>query len=94
LLVSVAFAAAVDIARQKVWTQSQIEAYWGVPVLVDIPEILTDEDLTVGRKKLARYTAYSLAAVAAYSVCLYGVYLKHNFILQQLDPVIQELVYR
>src|SRR5262249_36860412 len=44
LLVSIALAVAVDIARQKVWTQSQIETLWGLPVLVEIPTIVTDAD--------------------------------------------------
>jgi hypothetical protein len=31
---------------------------------------------------------------AAYSACLYVVYLKHGFVLRVLDPVLQNLVYR
>src|SRR5206468_8127218 len=44
LLLSVSFVVAFHIARQRIWTQSEVEALWGVPVLVDIPEILTDSD--------------------------------------------------
>ena len=94
LLVSIAFAAAVDIARQKVWTQSQIEALWGLPVLVEIPEIVTDADLAEARKTKYKILLASAASVVVYGLCLYGVYLKHNFILRQLDPLLQKYIYK
>jgi polysaccharide biosynthesis transport protein len=94
LAVSIGIALLVDIARQRVWTQSEIESLWGVPVMVDIPQILTDSDLAVVRRKKWVFAASSLAAMAVFSVCLYGIYLKHNSILQHLDPVLQRLVYR
>jgi hypothetical protein len=94
LLISVAFAVVVDIARQKIWTQSQIENMWGLPVLVDIPEILTDSDLLALRKKKYVYAAFSAAGAVVWSICLYGVYLKSGFVLQHLDPVLQKLVYK
>ena len=93
LAAAVGFAAVVDIARQKFWTQSEIEALWGVPVLVEIPEIVTDSDLAVIQKKKFAWTASSLAALGGYGFCLYMMYLKHAFILRQLDPIIK-LVYK
>jgi hypothetical protein len=65
-----------------------------VPILIDIPEILTDSDLAQIRKKKYAFAFSSVAALGAYSVCLYLMYLKHGFILQKLDPVLQKLVYR
>ena len=94
LLIAIAFAAAVDIARQKVWTQSQIETLWGLPVLVEIPEILTDADLAETRRKNWKLVLASAASVLVYGVCLYGVYLKHSFILRQLDPLLQRYIYK
>jgi hypothetical protein len=94
LLVSLVFAAAVDIARQKVWTQSQIEALWGLPVLVEIPAIVTDADLAQSRKRNYKILLASAASVLAYGLFLYGVYLKHHFILTQLDPLLQKFIYK
>ncbi len=94
LALSIGFAALVDIGRQKVWTQSQVEAFWGVPVLVDIPEILTDSDLKMRRRKKFVYAASSVAGALAWSVCLYVIYLKHGFILQHLDPILQKVIYK
>jgi polysaccharide chain length determinant protein (PEP-CTERM system associated) len=37
-------ALAVDFTSQKLWTQSEVERLLGVPVLVEIPEILTEEE--------------------------------------------------
>jgi uncharacterized protein involved in exopolysaccharide biosynthesis len=94
LAIAVAFALAVDVARQRVWTQAEIEAMWGVPVMVDIPAIVTDADQDVLRKKRMALVALSLAFIFFYGVCLYGVYVKHNSILRRLDPVLQRVVYR
>jgi succinoglycan biosynthesis transport protein ExoP len=94
LLIALATAVGVDIARQKVWTQTQAEAFWGTPVLVEIPEIVTDLDLAVARKKRIGFATSSVVFALLYSVCLYGIYLKHSFILRQLDPVIQKLIYK
>jgi succinoglycan biosynthesis transport protein ExoP len=94
LIIAIGFAVAVDVARQRVWTQTEIEAFWGTPVLIDIPEIVTDSDVAVQRKRKIVVTASSVGAAAAYSVCLYIMYIKHASILQHLDPVLQKLVYK
>src|SRR6185295_915675 len=91
---SIGFAFIVDLARQRIWTQSEIETLWNVPVMVDIPAIVTDADQVVLRKKKLAFATFFLAAFAVYTVFLYGVYLKQHYILQQLDPVLQTLVYR
>jgi len=92
--IAIVFAGSVDVARQKVWTQSQIEAFWGVPVLVDIPEIVTDVNPAEIRKKIFLVAASSVVATAAFSACLYVLYWKQAFVLQHLDPVLQKLVYK
>jgi polysaccharide biosynthesis transport protein len=94
LALSIGFAFIVDLARQRVWTQSEIETLWNVPVMVDIPAIVTDADQIVLRRKKLAFATFFLAAFAVYSVFLYGVYLKQHYILQQLEPVLQTLVYR
>jgi polysaccharide chain length determinant protein (PEP-CTERM system associated) len=94
LLISIALATGIDIVRQKVWTHSQIEALWGLPVLVEIPEIVTDSDLATARARNFRFLMASMAGALVYAGCLYGVYLKHNFILTQLDPLLQKLIYK
>jgi hypothetical protein len=91
---AIAFAFVIDLARQRVWTQSEIEALWGVPVMVDIPAIVSDADQVAMRKRKLAFATFFLAGFAVYSVFLYGVYLKQTYILQQLDPVLQTLVYR
>jgi hypothetical protein len=90
---SVAFAVVVDVARQKMWTQSEIENQWGVPVLIDIPEIVTDSDQAQLRNRRLALAASFAGAAAAYTSCLYLVYLKQDFVIQKLDPLIQGLIY-
>jgi polysaccharide chain length determinant protein (PEP-CTERM system associated) len=94
LMLAIGFAFIVDLTRQRVWTQSEIETLWGVPVMVDIPAIVSDGDQAELRKKRLAFATFFLAAFAVYGAFLYGVYLNNNYILQQLDPVLQTLVYR
>ena len=94
LAFAIGIALAVDVARQRVWTQSEIESFWGVPVMVDIPEIVTDADQVELKKKRLTLGGTVLVGVLLYSIFLYGVYMKHNFILQSLDPVLQRVVYQ
>ena len=94
LVLSLIFAIVVDIARQRIWTKTEIETFWGVPVLVDLPAILTDSDMTAARRKNWIFAASAAAAAMVLAVGLYGMHLKHDFILRQLDPVLQEIVYK
>ena len=94
LALSVGVALLVDTARQRVWTQSEIEAFWGVPVMVDIPEIVTDADIVAAQRRKWVVSAAAVGAFGLYSVCLYLFYLRTPYILQQLDPILQRVVYR
>jgi uncharacterized protein involved in exopolysaccharide biosynthesis len=92
--IGVGIAFLVDVMRQRVWTQSEIESFWGVPVMIDIPEIVTDGDVAVAQRHRRVVALSSVAASAVYSVCLYLLYLRTSYILEQLDPVLQKVVYR
>ncbi len=94
LLFSIAVAAVVDVSRQRIWTQSEIEAFWGVPVLVEIPSIVTDTDLAAEKKRGMAFAFTALFASGLYSAAMYVLYLKHGFILRALDPVLQKVVYK
>jgi len=83
----------VDIARQKVSTHSEIEHFWGVPVLVEIPAVVTDADVAAGRRRHVLVLLSSIGAAAAYGFCLYLVYLHPDVVIQPLDPILQRLVY-
>jgi succinoglycan biosynthesis transport protein ExoP len=91
LAIGIALALVTDVANQKIWTHSEIEHLLGGAVLAEIPEILTDADLVHARKKKTIFVASSIAAAAAYSVCLYMVYAHQGFILRQIDPLLQRL---
>jgi succinoglycan biosynthesis transport protein ExoP len=91
LLLGLAFAFIVDIGNQKMWTHADIEALLGATVLVEIPEIVTPDDLIAARKKRTNRIASLAAAAAVYAVCLYFVYIHGPFVLQHLDPLLQRL---
>ena len=91
LLLSVAFVVAIHIAHQRDVTCRA--PLLGVPVLVDIPEIVTDSDLAAGRRKQFFYVGCSAAGALVWSFCLYIVYHNPGFVLNQLDPILK-LVYK
>src|SRR5262249_52771214 len=61
LLISIAIAFIADISTQKIWTPSEVEALLGITVLAEIPQILTNSDLVVARKKRYTFIASSVA---------------------------------
>jgi polysaccharide chain length determinant protein (PEP-CTERM system associated) len=89
LFVGIAVAVIADIASQKVWTPSEVEALLGITVLAEIPEIVTPADIELIRRKRTRFIASSAAVFVVYTLCLYGIYVKQNFVLRQLDAVLQ-----
>jgi polysaccharide biosynthesis transport protein len=86
-----ALAVIVDIANQKMWTMSDVEALLGTTVLVEIPEIVTSSDLDKSRRKRMIYAASIAGLSVVYVACLYFVYLHQGFVLRHLDPFIQRL---
>lgn len=93
LFAGVVFAVAIDFIDQRIWTQSQLETLLGLTVLIEIPAIVTDTDLSLARRKRFTQTASSVALAAAYTGCLYLMYIKQEAVLGRLDPVIQKLMY-
>jgi len=91
LLASMVIAVIADVANQKMWTTSEIEALMGASVLVEIPEIVTESDLREARRKRKIYVASLAALSAVYGACLYFVYLHQTFVLMQLEPVLKKL---
>jgi polysaccharide chain length determinant protein (PEP-CTERM system associated) len=91
LLLGIAIAVVVDIAKQKLWTQSEIEGLLGATVLVEIPEIVTDADVALARRKRITFVASCVGAAMAYSIGLYFLYLHQASVLRHLDPVLQKL---
>jgi uncharacterized protein involved in exopolysaccharide biosynthesis len=93
LAFSIGLAVVIDVLRQRVWTASEVEAFWGAPVLIDIPEILTDSAVAAQRRNKLIYATSAVVSAAAYAVLLYFVYVNHEPIMRQLDPVLQRLIY-
>jgi polysaccharide chain length determinant protein (PEP-CTERM system associated) len=89
---SIALAFAVDCLNQKVWTLSGLENLVGVPVLVEIPEIVTAEDLSRARRRRCILASVALAGTLAYGGCLYLMYLQQSLILRRLEPLVERLM--
>jgi polysaccharide chain length determinant protein (PEP-CTERM system associated) len=91
LLIGIALAIIVDVANQKMWTLSEVEALLGTTVLVEIPEIVTPSDLDENNRRKKIYLASFTILSTVYGVCLYLAYLHQGFVLKQLEPVIKRL---
>lgn len=93
LVIGIILAVLVDVINQKIWTQSEIENLLGVTVLIEIPEIVTNSDLYLARRKKVTQAATGLALSAAYVSSLYLIYVNQAAVLRRLDPVIQRFMY-
>jgi uncharacterized protein involved in exopolysaccharide biosynthesis len=91
LLIGMALAVIVDVANQKMWTLSEVEALLGTTVLVEIPEIVTPSDLDESKRKRKIYLTSFTVLSAAYGFCLYLAYVHQSFVLKHLEPVIKRL---
>lgn len=87
-----AFAVLVDYSNPKLWTQGDIENLLGVPVLVEIPEIVTIEDRSVLRKRRIAHAALFVFFTTIYAAGLYLIYINQAFVLRHLDPIVDKLM--
>jgi hypothetical protein len=91
LLLGLSIAVIVDVANQKMWTLSEVEALLGTTVLVEIPEIATASDLIAAGRKRKIHLASLIVLSSAYGFCLYFAYIHQSFLLRHLEPVIKRL---
>jgi len=70
-----AMAFTVDLCDQKLWTHSEVEELLGTPILVEIAEIISDEDLQIKRRKRWINLSLSLVAAGTLFIGLYGVWV-------------------
>ncbi len=92
LFVGLAFGVAVDFSQQRIWTQSELEQLFKVPVLIEIPEITTDADLQGKHRRnvLQMATMLAMLAVSVLTVLLLYASPKLQFIIAQLlSPVVK-----
>jgi succinoglycan biosynthesis transport protein ExoP len=78
----------VDSLNHKVWTQSEIENALGALVLVEIPRIITEADLSLARKRKMAHALLFVVSAALYIGGLYFLYMKQSSVLRHLDPII------
>jgi len=91
LFLGLVLAAAVDLLQQKIWTQFELEHLLGAAVLAEIPEILTESDEKLARKRRMRVAASFAVLAAVHVSLLYFILMKQGFILRSLDPVLQKI---
>ena len=71
----IAMAFAVDLFDQKLWTDIEVERLLGAPVLVEIPEIITEEDLQNRNKKRLMYLFAFFVTSGIFLTAIYYVYV-------------------
>jgi len=75
LSVGVGMAYAVDSLDQTLWTHREVEELLGVPVLAEIPEIVTQEDLQNNKKRRRLSLLLLFVATGMVFAALYSVYV-------------------
>ncbi len=93
LAVSALIALSVDFADQKIWSHYELERLFGIPVVAEIPEIVTEADLRRARLKRIACTVAGLIAATTYAGGLYLVHLKQAAVLRGLDTLIERLMF-
>ena len=73
--IGLAAAFSVDVLDQKFWTHTEVEQLLGVPVLVEIPHIVTEEVLAL--RKRSRRIRLSVLLVSL-TVCLAAAYVVYS----------------
>jgi len=66
-----AMAFTVDLFDQKLWTHTEVETLLGTPVLVEVAEIFTEEDLQNRKRKRWIHFTLSILAVGVFCSALY-----------------------
>src|SRR5262249_5439626 len=94
LLISLGFAVVVDVFRQTICTPSQVEMFWNLPILADIPQIVTDSELRAFRRQKFVRAASSATVVIISTFLLYLIYQRPTIVMRSLVPVLQKLVYQ
>jgi len=70
-----AMAFAVDLFDQKLWTHTEVEKLLGTPVLGEVAEIVSEEDLQNRKKKRWIHLTLSILTVALFLAALYYAYV-------------------
>lgn len=70
----VALAFAVDLFDQKLWTHTEVEKLLGVPVLIEIPEIVTEADLQSRKRQRLRHLLLSFVTTGIFCAAIFSVY--------------------
>jgi polysaccharide chain length determinant protein (PEP-CTERM system associated) len=94
LAVGIIIALLVNILGGQVWTNRDLEKALEVPVLVEIPAIVTPADI---KKVMRRRLIHAFLLVALSGVYLSGIfylYHKQSIVLRLLDPVIEKIAER
>jgi len=66
---------AVDLCDQKLWTHTEVERLLGAPVLVEVAEIVSEEDLQNRKRKRWIHLTLSILAVALFLAALYYTFV-------------------
>jgi len=70
-----AMAFAVDLFDQKLWTHTEVETLLGAPVLVEVAEIITEEDLQNRKRKRRIHVTLSILTSGVFCAALYYAYV-------------------
>ena len=70
----VGLAFSVDLFDQKLWTTTEVEKLLGVPVLIEIPEIVTEADLQSRKRQRLKYLVLSFVTTGIFFAAIFSVY--------------------
>jgi polysaccharide biosynthesis transport protein len=90
----VAVAIGADRLKPQVWTLRELEKTLNVPVLVEIPSIVSPSDSRAALLKRVSYVAVFAVFAGVYLGGIYYIYLRQFSVLRYLDPFIEIIAER
>jgi polysaccharide biosynthesis transport protein len=94
LAAGVAVAMVISVFDQRICTHQELERAMEVPVLVEIPSMITPSDIRIARRKMLMQTVVGIFCACVYCGGLYYLYWKQSAVVRLLDPLFEKIVER
>jgi polysaccharide chain length determinant protein (PEP-CTERM system associated) len=91
LLIGIALAVVVDLLGRVIWTERDLARLLDARILVEIPSIVTQRDISRAWRAKLRTAALAVVAAGFYGAGLYFLYLKQSYLLRLIDPLLERI---
>jgi polysaccharide chain length determinant protein (PEP-CTERM system associated) len=91
LVAGVLTALVINCLNQQFWTHHELERALEVPVLVEIPAIVSPRDIRRALRRKLIYSLFFIIFAGVYLSGIYCLYMNQSTVLRILDPLIEKI---